>query len=331
MLKKIIEIIVTICLLINFSAITISADSYNLYATETISNQSDSRLSKIYNLVREQNFNNSATSADRAIENLKDLLFNTKYKAFGGLPFPMEYRNTSSYKYSFNDGLKSYSVTGSLGCMLFSYYASMKIYNREGNRRYIDAESNGNYRGSYTPTEIKNFLLTYAQVGAHIRVSYYGQRSPWHSMTFIAADENGFFFLNYVGDKDPYVRLHYTTYDYFSSKINSQKQQLWLYDSNLSINSREKPTYYTLTLNAPEVKETDAKVSGRIPDIGGYTINEIGLFIGTNENNLQHVVMESTNISSSYVNIWYDSVASKWHALTPNTRYYYRLYGKASD
>ena len=141
-------------------------------------------------------------------------------KAFGGSAFPA--RNSGSYVSRVNDGNYNVSIWSSKGCAAYAYFVSKVVYGSDHSTKVLESEAHG----KVTAEGVKNFIMYYAQPGEHIRLGNV------HSITFVAPEEEGFFYLNYQNDNNPYISLDFATYSNLASICNSVMDDLYIYNSN---------------------------------------------------------------------------------------------------
>lgn len=190
----------------------------------TIENKEDSRLASLQQLMEKQAF---ATAADRekAIEGAEYLLFDSPYAAVEGGTFP--YPNSGGYVMNVDDGTYQVEVKAA-GCYAYSKYASYVIYGDFGEKRWLQDKDGQEiaHTDELTGEILRDFLLRYGQMGEHLRLD------KVHSVTFLAGDEEGFYFTEYSSDNDPFIRLRYVTYENFAASAQKENTAIWFLDSN---------------------------------------------------------------------------------------------------
>lgn len=158
----------------------------------------------------------------------------------GGTAFP--YTNSGSYKSSISDGQKSFKCSSAKGCMLYSNFVSGVVYGKDRNVK----------TASVTKTaDVKNLIIKQAQFGEHIRID------NKHSITFLAAEDNGFYGLEYWEGQP--IQFVYYTYARLVSKAGGSK--IWIYN----IDTVENSGNTSVDQQAPEISQiyvSDISYSG---------------------------------------------------------------------
>ncbi|MCL2079139.1 MAG: hypothetical protein FWH17_04755 [Oscillospiraceae bacterium] len=180
-----------------------------------ISSVTDSRIEAMLSAIDLQNFSESNTTAAKAKEVIRHFLFDSTFAAIRGGRF--SYPNDApDWYYTIEDNAYKQSITGSKGCMAYSRFVSKCIYGIQG--AVIGKKS-------HTADTLKMLLKTNGQAGDHIRIS------DKHSLTFISCNEKGFYAMEYNGNG---IHLSYYTYSEFIK--NYSGREIFLYDSNNSVN-----------------------------------------------------------------------------------------------
>jgi uncharacterized repeat protein (TIGR02543 family) len=310
----------------------------------TITSTSDSRLTTIRTLMDRQTFS-SATAKTKAINGANYLISESKYAAIGGSTFP--YPNSGGYTKSVKDG--TYTVTvNAAGCYAYSKYASYVAYGAFGSRLYPKDSSGTNITATSGLTEgiVKDFLLTYAQAGEHIRLD------STHSMTFLAGDSSGFYYMEYPNDSSPKIRLCYATYANFTSAVKKEGAALWLYNANTKTNSGSSstatdpgtttPATGQVTMTRPteaayvakeQVTDTNAVLVNAVKKPAGVKVTRMGVRIYSGELGNTVLLKEYSeavsNVAGSTTSFhaWFDLNKEVGLTLTPGTLYYYSFFG----
>ncbi len=190
----------------------------------TIESEEDSRLASLYQLMEKQTFA-SAEDREKAMAGGEYLLFDSAYAAVEGGTFP--YPNSGGYVMNVDDGIYQAEVKAA-GCYAYSKYASYVIYGEFGEKRWLQDKDGQEitHTDELTGEILRDFLLRYGQVGEHLRLD------KVHSVTFLAGDEEGFYFTEYSSDNDPFIRLRYVTYEDFAASAQKENTAIWFLDSN---------------------------------------------------------------------------------------------------
>ncbi len=115
---------------------------------------------------------------------------------------------------------------GGTGCFSYSMFVSQ--YARGSNGR------NNMYKLTTTDsaTDLKNFLASYADPGEHLHFYYSGSSYGEHSVIYLAATEDGFYYLSENGNSLD-IRLYYSSYEYFAGILNmSGGESMRVYSTN---------------------------------------------------------------------------------------------------
>ena len=190
----------------------------------TIESEEDSRLASLHQLMEKQTFA-SAEDREKAMAGGEYLLFDSAYAAVEGGTFP--YPNSGGYVMNVDDGIYQAEVKAA-GCYAYSKYASYVIYGEFGEKRWLQDKDGREitHTDELTGEILRDFLLRYGQVGEHLRLD------KVHSVTFLAGDEEGFYFTEYSSDNDPFIRLRYVTYEDFAASAQKENTAIWFLDSN---------------------------------------------------------------------------------------------------
>ena len=227
---------------------------------------------EVYELLEEQ-------TQPEIAEKMYDILFRAQYRVtdFGG----------DLWCNSFYSGqIKSVtdSVLGTVawdwgGAGSFSYSMFVSQYARDSIGR------NNIVTLSSVPTgnELKNFLATYADPGEHIHFYFSGSSFGEHSVIYLAATEEGFYYLSENGNSLD-IRLYYSSYSYFASILRmSSKESLRIYSTNAGKDIHPAdivPAGLIYTINNNEVTITGYEGTATeltIPEaIEGYPVTSIG-------------------------------------------------------
>ena len=197
----------------------------------TIESEEDSRLASLHQLMENQAFS-TAADREKAMAGVEYLLFDSAYAAVEGGAFP--YSNSGGYVTYVDDGIYQAEVKAA-GCYAYSKYASYVIYGDFGEKRWISDENGREitHTDELTGKILRDFLLRYGQVGEHLRLD------KVHSVTFLAGDEEGFYFTEYSSDNDPFIRLRYVTYEDFAASAQKENTSVWFLDSNPMENDQD--------------------------------------------------------------------------------------------
>lgn len=190
----------------------------------TIESEDDSRLTSLHQLMEKQAFS-TAADREKAMEGAEYLLFDSAYAAVEGGTFP--YPNSGGYVMNVDDGIYQVKVKAA-GCYAYSKYASYVSYGEFGEKCWL-RDGGGReitHTDELTGEILRDFLLRYGQMGEHLRLD------GVHSVTFLAGDEEGFYFTEYSSDNDPFIRLRYVTYEDFAASAQKENTAIWFLDSN---------------------------------------------------------------------------------------------------
>ena len=141
----------------------------------------------------------------------------------GTFPYP----NSGGYVMNVDDGIYQVEVKAA-GCYAYSKYASYVSYGEFGKKCWL-RDGGGReitHTDELTGEILRDFLLRYGQMGEHLRLD------GVHSVTFLAGDEEGFYFTEYSSDNDPFIRLRYVTYEDFAASAQKENTAIWFLDSN---------------------------------------------------------------------------------------------------
>ncbi|MEG2421730.1 MAG: S-layer homology domain-containing protein [Oscillospiraceae bacterium] len=153
---------------------------------------------------------------------MEHFLYGSNFAAFGNAAFPC--RNYGGYWGSLSDGTYTNSVRGT-GCFAYSKFVSQAVYGAVGDKLYLQEGA-----GGITAAGLKAFLSANAQAGEHLRAD------SRHSVTYFSRTEDGFYYTDYGGDSNPYIRLRYTTFYQFAAKCNDLGMRVWLYNPCTAVN-----------------------------------------------------------------------------------------------
>ena len=297
----------------------------------TITSTSDDRLDSIRSLMDQQSFP-SASAKTKAINAANYLISDSTYAAIGGSKFP--YPNSGGYVSTVKDG--TYSVTvNAAGCFAYSKFASYVAYKAFGSRLYPQTSSGKDIKSasSLSTAIVKDFFLKYAQAGEHIRLD------SVHSMTFLAGDSSGFYYMEYPNDDSPKIRLCYATYENFTAAVKKQGAALWIYNANTQVNGTSappsvqfsEPTDSAYTSKA-SVGSTNAVVVTKVTKPSGVKVTKMGVSLYSSQSStspLKTFTENVSNVSNSTTTYhsWYDIQKEVGLTLTPGTTYYYQFFG----
>ena len=214
-----------------------------------------SSVDKMLALIGNQNFNNT-TSISEVKNYINHFTYNSKYAALYGKQF--EHPNNGKMVGTVSDGTYTISEINAKGCYAYSKFVASVIYGKNGSRKYHTEKAK-----KLTGNGLKNFLLSEAQAGEHLRID------NTHSVIFVSGDNNGFYYFSYNGDNyGKKILLVYKTYADFAKKYNnissSEKSSVWLYNANTNTNTGTTISTITtedLFLKYPQylVKDTKTK------------------------------------------------------------------------
>jgi len=171
-------------------------------ATSYVTSKTDSRIEYMLKNIEYQNFSGSGMTSEQVKAYIRHFMFDASFAAIGGGSF--NYPNSGSYAWEVTDGTYTRSIRGSTGCCAYCYFVSKVIYGKD----WVDPKQQTVITSA---SQLKSFLLTYGQAGEHLRAD------PSHSVTFISADDAGFYCFSYCGDNNPRIRLDYWTYEAYMS------------------------------------------------------------------------------------------------------------------
>ena len=169
----------------------------------------------------------TTTDAQTVRGYIEHLLFDSSFAAIGGSRYP--YTNSQGYwaGKTVSDGTYT-EVVSATGCFSYCKFAAQVIYGGQGSVRNLHERA-----GAITAQGLKEFLQSYAQAGEHIRVD------SKHSVTYVSGNDEGFYYLDYIGDQNPYIQLHFTTYSNFAARCNELSRAVWIYESEPAVNTGE--------------------------------------------------------------------------------------------
>ncbi len=122
---------------------------------------------------------------------------------------------------------------GGTGCFSYSMFVSQ--YARGG----IGRDNIYKLTTTDSATDLKNFLASYADPGEHLHFYYSGSSYGEHSVLYLAATEEGFYYLSENGNSLD-IRLYYSSYEYFAGILNmSGGESMRVYSTNAG---KDKPT-----------------------------------------------------------------------------------------
>lgn len=133
-----------------------------------------------------------------------------------GKVFP--YSNNSGYKYTISDGVYTYNAGGATGCKLYAQFVSGVVYGKHSNKETDCTDM--------TEVGVKEFFERNAQFGEHIRVE------SFHSIVFLASDDNGFYGLEYWDDA--FIHFVYYSYSKFIEDVGNRR--VFIYDIDTVLN-----------------------------------------------------------------------------------------------
>lgn len=242
MKKRLLSVAMAFCMLL--AAVPYIGGQANAatYYSATIQQASDSRIPAMLNAVSNQAFP-SAVAVSDVKSKLSYFILEGPWAAIDGSKFPYP-NNAPEYFVTITDGTYTKTVRGK-GCFAYASFVSQVIYGTTGDRLNLSEAA-----GKMTENGLKSFLKEYAQAGEHIRVD------GSHSLAFISSTEDGFYYLDYRTDSNPYITLTYTTYSNFVKKCNEVGKQLWIYNANPQKNSQASAG------NEPVLKNSQASTDG---------------------------------------------------------------------
>lgn len=183
--------------------------------TDTVSDPSDGRVFTILSAVQEQNF--SLIDSGKAVAMANYFMLDSRFAAVRHGAFP--YSNYGGWADTVTDGVYSVSGVQGAGCFAYAKFVSGVVYGTFGEALY-DASVNG---GRHSGAALRGFIARECQAGEHIRIS--GK----HSVTFLAADAEGFYFMEYLDAG--YIRLGYSTYENFADYAASYGE-IFIYNAD---------------------------------------------------------------------------------------------------
>jgi uncharacterized protein YjdB len=187
-----------------------AASYYTSYSSVT-----DDMKNSIHSLILKQNC--SLISNQTAIDRADYFMFQSGWKVGNNFP----YSNNGSDAGTISDGTYKYDVGSTKGCYAYCRFAQYVFFNGKSEtntRKYSDSST-------VTASGIKTLLKTNGQAGEHLRID------NCHSLTFLGADDNGFYALSYEGGP---IRLVYFTWSNFAAKYKGYR--VWLYNVDTAVN-----------------------------------------------------------------------------------------------
>jgi hypothetical protein len=210
-------------------------------------------------------------------------------------------RNTNSFSNRATDG--TYTVTigsASAGCMHYARFISAVMHGLSNDARRARPEK---VNGSFTAGGLRVFFQTEGQAGERMRFVGTSSLSP-HSMAFVAATNDGIYFLEYEGnDTNPY--LAYASYSHFAALMNRRGDDFHLTNQDISKNTAGggvkdlADTVYYITNDDAPVRGNYYKtgtVLRRLPVGTAVTVNGS---ITNSQGNLWYRVKGVTGISGT--------------------------------
>lgn len=312
---KKISAFILILVIFSMSILTAIPTSAAFY-TKTITDSST--ITHILNLVKQNDGND-------LYNKMYYIFYNSQFAAAYNKQFP--YPNSGSSHNTVVDNGTSYKLDGySRGCYLYADYVSRYVYGFGSHSSRCKSVWINSTAGTMTTQDIKNTVMTHAQAGEHIYIA-----GNVHSVSFVAYDDNGFYYTNYRSDSSPYIYIHYTTWDNFKNECNSKGQRACLLDFNLTPNE----TSTTVTINSLSsnntITDTNAIVWGEVLKPTSYAVTKIGIKVrkdgGTYENGWEKYEDPSRNyVGDSYMRPYYNMNTELNLTLTHATKYYYKFY-----
>lgn len=258
-LKRLISQLLVFVLVVTLVPIThIKEVKAGFNPTVTIIGKGDSRITSMLNAVSSQANIGSG-------KNLASYLVNTskfRPKELGGSKFP--YPNSStSYFYTVTDGTYSKSINGAKGCMAYSNWVSRIFYGVDtGATKLYESDA----AGSMKAANLKTFIQKNLQAGEHIRID------ATHSVSYISCTNDGFYYLNYLNDSNPYISLMYVTYSNFASACNSVGKRIWVYNANTSTNASTSTGTNATSIKLDLYANQDGSVKLTWDNMGSYGV-----------------------------------------------------------
>jgi hypothetical protein len=184
---------------------------------------SSTEIASMLDRIADQSF--ASTDAATVRSYIEHFLYRSSFSAVNGGRYP--YTNAQGYwsGKTISDGTYT-QVVSATGCYGYSKFVSQVIYGVVGDR--MDLEESA---GHVTGDGLKALLTQYAQAGEHLRVDSY------HSVSFIACDDGGFYYIDYAGDQNPRILLRYSTYATFAAYCNRAGKKVWLYNADKAENT----------------------------------------------------------------------------------------------
>ena len=227
-MKRPLALITALCIVM--TGLFTVGTSAAFYCSSHITNGNDSRISMMLDCISTQA--HIQPSAEQVRKIIRHFVYDSEYAAIGGSRYP--HTNSAGYVYTVNDCTYDRSGINAKGCYSYAKYVSLVIYNNHGNRIYSDLNETA---GNSTVASVRNLIEKYAQAGEHLEIGV-----NIHSVVYVSHDLNGFWFLDYYTDSDPYIRLCYVTYSEMAAQLNGigsskGKQRLSLFNANSNINT----------------------------------------------------------------------------------------------
>lgn len=216
------SIIITVSLLC-VPCSTLFASAAVSYYTDTIYTLSQDGARDIISLIESQTF--TSVSVNKVCDFMYYFMMESPFAAVGGGKFP--YPNTASYATYVTDGRYGVNIVGASGCLAYTRWVCKLIYGDDGyySRTYLT------HGGGVTAEAAEEFITVNLQAGEHIRFD----NAP-HSITFIAADSNGFYCMDYWSNPGG-ILLHYTTFEQFAYKCNAVGGDVFIYEADKAKNT----------------------------------------------------------------------------------------------
>ncbi len=179
----------------------------------------------------------AAQTQQSIADKMYDIIFRAQYRVtdFGG-----DYWCNSNYDGQIKSVTDSVLGTvnwgwGGTGCFSYSMFVSQYVRGSIGRNNIVTLSS------IPTGNELKNFLATYADPGEHIHFYYSGSSYGEHSVIYLAATEEGFYYLSENGNSLD-IRLYYASYDYFAGILRmSGSESIRIYSTNAGKDTPRDP------------------------------------------------------------------------------------------
>ncbi len=211
------------------------------FASETISERNDARISEMLSAIDKQNFDKTNITSAQAKAYISHFLFDSKFAAIGGGNFNYPNKRGPVFK-NITDGTYTKTLQErAAGCKAYALFVSEVIYDEEGYNERDRIELSDEQKTD--PEALKAFLKENAQAGEHIRTYYTSpdgsKYDKAHSMTFISCNDDGLYVLGYTGSLNDEggakIDLKYFTYADFIYAYGNRG--IWLRNANRSLNS----------------------------------------------------------------------------------------------